>query len=60
MSLAAERRVHVRYVKVQRVIALLSTVLSEPGTTAFDLNTTASLLLDVLDVLTTVAHNRRA
>jgi len=60
MPLTGKRQVCLRDVKVQQVIALLSTVLSESGTTALDLNAAASLLLDVLDVLTAMAHDRRA
>ena len=47
-----------RYVQVHRLIALaMSAMLSEAGMAAFDLNTTAGLLLYVLYVCTLMADN---
>jgi len=47
-------------VEVQRVIALLSAMFPEAGTTALDLNTAAGLLLNMFDILAAVAYNRCA
>ena len=51
---------HLRYMEIHRFIALsVCAVLHEARVTAFDLNTTASFLLNVLDVSTTVAYHLR-
>ena len=59
-SLASANEKHLRYMEVHRLIALsVCAVLHEAGVTAFDLNTTASFLLNMLDVSTTVAYHLR-